>query len=261
MKAKLLGMCLMAASTLLSQKGGNFAENHCRFVTEHLTQLLSSNSGRVLLIGAGGFTREQLSERYPFVQFDELSLWNKHLWDKIASDRHWIGLFDCVVALNILEREAHRDKIIQFVSELLTPEGKVLMYVDPKDKEAFDQKIEHYVVNSKWKGWIPIIPSLSIPEYKQLIENAGFHILDQASAEYKIYFKDSFYAFFCLCEFACSRWPIPRTEWYEEQFAGDVRDLLNTRFEVIEVPNARPIFNNWIEDVLPTYYFKFKKNN
>ena len=147
------------------------------------------------------------------------------------------------------------------ISDLLKSDGKILMYLDPQEKEAFDQKIEQYVRHSKWHERIPIIPSLSIPEYQKMIENAGLCILEQSPAQYQIYYAHSFGAFLSLLDFACSRWPVPRTDYDEELFAGDVRGCLKTQHEIIKIPGSSPDFNSWVEDQLSTYYFITQKQN
>ncbi len=259
MKTRLLIICLIFFSISFAQERGDFTDNHCRFVVKHLPQLLERDHGKILLIWPEGYACEKLNELYPSIQFENLSYWNTNFWDIVASDQNWKGTFDCVVALNVLEREQNRQKIIQFISDLLKPGGKVLMYVDPNDEESFSQRIERFVKNSKWKEIIPVIPSLSIPEYQKLIEGAGLRILDQAPDEYKIHFKDSFYAMFSICGFVCTRWPVPKNEWDEELFSRNVKNLLNSQLQVIEIPNELPILNSWIEDDMPTYYFIFKK--
>lgn len=252
-------ICLILASGLFAHEGGSFEENHYRFVVKHLPKLMDGEVGKVLLVGPFNPCREKLVEQYPLIEFEGMCVWNGYSWAEVVKKRNLHGPFDCIVAMHILEREPDREKVLQIISGLLRPGGKILLYLDPKEEDSLDQRIEQYVRGSKWRERVPIIPTISISEYVELIENAGLYILDQSPEQYLVYYASSFGAFLSLSGFVCPRWPIPRTDWDDEMFAGEIRGCLNRKHEIVEVLGSCPEFNSWIEDVLPTYYFIIQK--
>ncbi|MDE3056226.1 MAG: hypothetical protein KGI80_06030 [Verrucomicrobiota bacterium] len=279
----LIFLALIITSLLLGHEGGSFEDNQIRFASQHLPKLLDHESGRCLLLGTSGMVCSELRKQMPLVEFEEISLWDRHLWNKYVLEKDWRCKFDCIIAINILDRDQNRNQLIHIIFDLLKPEGKAVIYVDPQNKDAFTQRMEQSIRHSEWAKRIPIVPSLSLSEYQSIIERFGFCILDQSPDEYKIYFPDSFIAFLSVVWFVCPRWPVPRNEWDEEQFAGKMRDCLKSRWPIPEkkwderqfigetrdrlkwleeeckVSEDFPRYKSWIEDVLPTHYFVVQK--
>ena len=169
MKCKPLIFCLLFVTGLLAHEGGSFADNQLRFIVQHLPTLLKDSAGKVLLLGSSDLIYSDLCKQYPSIKFEELSMWGKDWWDETIGKRNWNGIFDCVVAIHLLEREANRAKILQMISDLLKPSGKVLMYLDPQEeKDSFDQRVERRIRSSVLSKTIPITPCLSISTYQQL---------------------------------------------------------------------------------------------
>jgi hypothetical protein len=258
MRAIFLIAYFLASTLLALERSGSFEDNHVQFVTQHLPNLLNHKSGKCLLMGISEVGYLRLYKQIPLIDFSRISLWNRNLWNNDKQDS-LKERFDCIIAFNILEREPNRDLVVQMIFDLLKPEGKAVIYVDPQDESTFNYRTEQAIRHSEWVKHIPIVPSLSLSEYQRIIEKVGFQIVNQSPDEYKIYFLHDFSAFLSVMWFVCPRWPIPRTDWDEELFSGTIRDSLNCRHEITKVSNAPPIFSRWIEDNFLTHYFIVQK--
>jgi hypothetical protein len=209
---------------LFGGEEGSLDWNHFFRVDSNLCKFLPDGQGSIVILGAAEESIRKISKYYPSVEITPFYLRDKKSWGATIKKNKLKNKFDCLFAMDILEKETDKEGLLHLLHSLLKTNGRAVINTNPFDKNSFYDQIENFIKNSKWDQLIKVNTGLSIPECRRLIEKEGFSILREDASRYFIVYSSPFDFKQNAGDWICNRLDIPLP--YRKEFVSELKDSL-----------------------------------
>ena len=215
-----------------------------RRINYYLDKYNPGKTGSIILIGAMKSVVEVVENKYPSLRVASLDFTDKQNWKITAENQSWNNSFDWAFAFHVLEKESDRVGLVKMFYKLLKSDGRAVIYCDSSDEDTFDTRLERLINNSKWRNRIQVTQGLTLSQYADIVEGAGFSIVERNKSCWCLGYYSTNHFRWWGGLWVCDRMDLPY--YYANEF-------------IEEFGNALLVSNRFIDHHFPTHVFILEK--